>query len=106
MNGTVNIQEFVSFLNSYNLIIVNKDEYLNKIEADLLRNQKKVMKQDFIKATDLIKYKLLKTKSRQSFHNWIKNNTIKENEYEKDVNNRNALMLSNICVLRLQKEKL
>ncbi len=106
MNGTVNIQEFVSFLNSYNLIIVNKDEYLKKIEADLLRHQKLLMKQDFIKATHIKKYKLLKIKSRQSFHNWIKSGKIEDSEYYKDEKNRKALMISNICVLRLQKEKL
>lgn len=103
MNGTVNIQEFVSFLNSYNLIIVNKDEYLNKIEADLLRNQKRIMKQDFIRLGQIIEFKLLKTKSRQSFHNWIKSGDIKKNEYEKDVNNHNAIKISNICLLRLQE---
>ncbi len=106
MNGTVNIQEFVSFLNSYNLIIVNKDEYLDKIEADLLRIQKSLMKQDFIKVAHIIEYELLKTKSRQSFHNWIKSGDIDGSEYYKDVDNRNALMISNICVLRLQKKKL
>jgi len=105
MNGTVNIQEFISFLNSYNLIIVNKDEYLKKIEAELLQNQKRTMKDDFIKVGDIINYKLLKATSRQSFHNWIKNDTIKEHEYEKDVNNRNTLSISRTCLLRLQKEK-
>ena len=64
------------------------------------------MKQNLSKVSDIIKYKLLKTKSRQSFHNWIKSGTIKENEYEKDAKNRNAIKISNICVLRLQEEKL
>ena len=73
--------------------------------SELLQNQKRTMKDDFIKVGDIINYKLLKATSRQSFHNWIKNDTIKEHEYEKDVNNRNTLSISRTCLLRLQKEK-
>lgn len=87
MDLQINPEHLAQFLKQQNLLIVSKDEFLNKIgyeQTALMHKQKALLKQFAIKYKDIIDYKLLPLTAKTSIDDWVRAGKIKPGEMIKD----------------------